>query len=223
MEELDSVSNTVEWLQSHSPDLIFLDIHLSDGSGFEIFDHTKVNAPVIFTTAYDQYAIQAFKVNSIDYLLKPVKKDELQRSLDQFKEHYRQNLQVQENIREFLESVQGQGNNYKNRLLIHVGEKLKSIPVTEMAYFYAENKVVMLKQFDGTALPVDYSLDKLGEMLDPHQFYRINRQMLINFDAIKQMHQYPKGRVKIDLNPSHKDTTIVSVERAKNFKAWLEQ
>ncbi len=222
MATLDSVNHTIEWLQDHKPDLLFLDIHLSDGSGFEIFDHVKMDIPVIFTTAYDQYAIDAFKVNSIDYLLKPIKKAELQRSLDQYKKLYEQTQKVQEQLQTLLTSFQGQGADYKKRLLVYVGDKLKSIPVSRIAYCFAQNKMVFLRLFDGTELPIDYSLDQLESMLNPEQFFRINRQLLIQFEAIQGMHQYSKGRVKIDLNPPYGDLVIVSVERSKAFKDWLE-
>lgn len=223
MEKLDSVSATVKWLKQHEPELIFLDIHLSDGSGFSIFDQVTVPAPVIFTTAYDEYAIQAFKVNSVDYLLKPISKDELHQSLEKYKSLYQESKWSQEHIDQLLQNIQAQTSHYQKRLLVQVGQKLKSIPTHEMAYFEAKNKMVLLNTFDQQELPIDYSLDKLEQILDPAQFFRINRQLMINFTAIKQMHQYPKGRVKIDLHPPIQDIAIVSVERAKAFKHWLEQ
>jgi two-component system response regulator LytT len=220
--KVDSVGSAIEWIENEQPDLIMLDIHLSDGSGFELFEHITVKSPVIFTTAYDQYALEAFKVNSLDYLLKPIKKADLQRSLDQYREHYQQTSQVQDNLEALLNAFQKDQPTYKKRLLVQLGEKLKAIPTADIAYAYAQQKAVWLRLFDGSEYPVNYSLKELADLLDPQQFFRINRQFMLNFDAITQMHQYPKGRVKIDLDPTPDDLVIVSVERAKDFKAWLE-
>lgn len=220
--KVDSVASAIEWIGHEQPDLILLDIHLSDGSGFELFEHVTVKAPVIFTTAYDQYALEAFKVNSLDYLLKPIKKAELQRSLQRYHELYQQTDQVQANLEALLSTFQPDKPAYKKRLLIQLGEKLKAIPTADIAYAYARQKAVWLRLFDGSEYPVSYSLTELAELLVPQQFFRINRQFMLNFEAITQMHQYPKGRVKIDLDPQPDDLVIVSVERAKAFKAWLE-
>lgn len=220
--KVDSVGSAIEAVQSEQPDLIMLDIHLSDGSGFELFEHITVKAPVIFTTAYDQYALEAFKVNSLDYLLKPIKKAELKRSLERYHTLYQQTDHVQENLEALLSAFQQEQPAYKKRLLIQLGEKLKAIPTADVAYAYAQQKTVWLRLFDKAEYPVSYSLKELADLLDPQQFFRINRQFMLNFDAITQMHQYPKGRVKIDLNPPPDDLVIVSVERAKAFKAWLE-
>lgn len=220
--KVDSVGSAIEWIENEQPDLIMLDIHLSDGSGFELFEHITVKSPVIFTTAYDQYALEAFKVNSLDYLLKPIKKADLQRSLDQYHEHYQQTSQIQDNLEALLSSFRRYPASYKKRLLVQLGEKLKAIPTADIAYAYAQQKTVWLRLFDGSEYPVNYSLKELADLLDPQQIFRINRQFMLNFDAITQMHQYPKGRVKIDLDPTPDDLVIVSVERAKDFKAWLE-
>lgn len=220
--KVDRVSAAIEAIETHQPDLIMLDIHLSDGSGFELFEHLTVQAPVIFTTAYDQYALEAFRVNSLDYLLKPVKKAELQRSLERYHELYAQTHQVQENLAALLSSFQQEQPRYKKRLLISLGEKLKAIPTADIAYAYAQQKAVWLRLFNGAEYPVNDSLKELADQLDPQQFFRINRQFMLNFDAITEMHQYPKGRVKLDLNPAPDNLAIVSVERAKAFRAWLE-
>lgn len=220
--KVDSVSAAIEEIETQQPDLIMLDIHLADGSGFELFEYLSVKVPVIFTTAYDQYALEAFRVNSLDYLLKPIKKAELQRSLDRYHELYEQTNEVQENLEALLSTFKKEQSTYKKRLLIPLGEKLKAVPTADIAYAYAQQKAVWLRLFNGTEYPINESLKELADQLDPQQFFRINRQFMLNFDAITEMHQYPKGRVKLDLNPAPDDLVIVSVERSKEFKAWLE-
>jgi len=219
----DSIDSSVEWLENNlQPDLIISDIHLADGSSFEIFRQTKVEAPVIFTTAYDQYAIQAFKLNSIDYLLKPVKLPELEQSLEKFRKQqskttpgldYAKLLEVLHPTKEPV--------TYQKRLVIRYGPHLKTVEIEAIAYFYTQEKVTHLCTFENKRLPVDMTLDEVEAILDPAVFFRINRQFIINVAAIDAMFSYSKSRVKIELKPTCNQETIVSTERAPEFKEWL--
>lgn len=221
LQKLDSVEAAVLWLQSNpQPDLILLDIHLADGSSFEIFDHTTVTCPIIFTTAYDEFALQAFKVNAVDYLLKPIKTHELAAALEKYKRIYKSARQDYSGLLETLRQKEGAG--YLRRMLIRFGNSIKLADMADAAYFYTKDKITFLVlRSTGKRYPVDYPLDKLEGMLDPLAFFRINRQFIINVAAIKEMHPYSKSRVKVDLEPLTDLETIVSTERSSEFKKWL--
>ncbi|MBK8556116.1 MAG: response regulator transcription factor [Lewinellaceae bacterium] len=219
VDTLDSVEGTVGWLQQNpAPDLLFLDIQLADGSSFEIFEHIAPPCPIIFTTAFDEYAIQAFKVNAIDYLLKPIKQTELKQALDRYAR-----LQQPEKIAAMLHLLQSsRPENYLRRMLIRLGNSIKLVDVNDATYFYTQNKINFLVLLDsGKRLPVDYPLDKLETLLDPEKFFRINRQMIIQLKAIKEMYPFSKSRIKLDLEPPIDLDTIVSTERSAHFKKWL--
>lgn len=218
--KLGSIKESVKWLLQNQADLIFLDIQLSDGSSFSIFEQIDVSTPIIFTTAYDQYAIKAFEVNSIAYLLKPIRKSELSESLQKFR-----NLKTAFSI-DFdviMAQIQGRQPEFKKRFLIQIGEKIKKVEVTETAYFYVLDKSTYLRTFQGSNYPVDYTLDKLETMITPASFFRINRKYLVNMDAISNMVAYSRGRVKLELKPKADDEfdTIVSIDRSAGFKKWL--
>lgn len=216
----DAIKGAVSFLLQHTVDLIFLDIQLSDGISFSIFEQVQINTPIIITTAFDQYAIKAFELNSIAYLLKPIQKKELQSSLSKY-----QTLQSGLNIDfdSLLAQIKGEEPNYKKRFLIQIGEKIKKIEIADIAYFYAFDKAVFLKTFKDQSLPIDYSLDKVENMLNPELFFRINRKYIVHMNAINNMLAYSRGRVKIELNPPADDDfdTIVSIERSGDFKKWL--
>lgn len=220
--KLTSIENSVKWLKKYKPDLIFLDIQLEDGLSFKIFEKINVDVPIIFTTAYDQYAIKAFKLNSIDYLLKPIRKDELRESLSKYKEIKSSYLR---DFEEIFSSIINKKVDYKKRFLIQYGSKIKKIEVDEIAYFYAMEKNVFVTTFTESNYPVNFSLDKLTEALAPDKFFRINRKMIINFDAIKNMIPFSRSRIKIELNPPEPKEVeaLVSVERASDFKEWLDK
>lgn len=219
----DSVAKAVDFLSSRTVDLIFLDIHLGDDLSFRIFEKLQVKVPVIFTTAYDQYAIKAFRVNSIDYLLKPVNKTDLKQALEKFYEQ-RPSQQTPIDYQLLINSLQsGSSESYKSRFLVYKGDKVKSIEIETVAYFFAEGKHVYLVDKGGQQYLLDYTLDKLKECLDPQYFFRINRQFIIHIQAIEEMTAYTKGRIKIDLNPAGKKEAIVSIERASAFKTWLNK
>jgi DNA-binding LytR/AlgR family response regulator len=222
LENIVSVSSGITWLQENeSPDLIFSDIQLSDGLSFEIFKSVDVSCPVIFTTAYDQYAIEAFKVNSIDYLLKPIKKEDLNSAISKYKKLSGGEKSTSADIRKFMETFATQGNNYKTRFIVRYGEHIKTIKIEEVAYFYTEDKINFLSTTEGRRYTIDYNLDNLETMLDPKVFFRINRQYIISIHSIKEMFSYTKSRVLIKLNPASKHETIVSTERSGDFKLWL--
>jgi DNA-binding LytR/AlgR family response regulator len=221
LDAIGSVASTISWLQTHPmPELIFMDIQLADGRSFDIFKSCKVTAPVIFTTAYDQFAIEAFKVNSIDYLLKPVSKDELQQAYDKLLQ-LKKSLSPPTDFTEKLRSLENPDKTYKKRFAIRFGEHIKTIATDDIAYFFTENKINLLCTSDNRKYPVDFNLDQLESLLDPEQFFRINRQFIIGIHAIAEMRAYSKARVNIKLNPACPQETIVSVERSAAFKQWL--
>ncbi|WP_181304311.1 LytTR family DNA-binding domain-containing protein [Rufibacter sp. XAAS-G3-1] len=225
---IDSIRNAVKWFESNpAPDLAFLDIHLSDGNSFEIFQKVKVDCPIIFTTAYDEYAIKAFKVNSIDYLLKPISNEDLGTAMDKFKA-LRQSqpaapaLDMQQ-IMALLNknSSTAEAPHYKNRFLVKSGQKIRSVSTDEIAYFYAEDKIVFLITTGGQRFITDYTLDTLQELLDPEKFSRLNRQFIAHIHSIDEIHPYLKGRLKVYVKPVTDKEIIISNERAAAFKEWL--
>jgi DNA-binding LytR/AlgR family response regulator len=224
LNQIVSVSSAVKWFkENEAPDLIISDIQLSDGISFEIFKQVDIKCPVIFTTAYDQYAIEAFKVNSIDYLLKPVKKEELETAVAKFKALTPATASPSPSIdiNKLLQSLQPAGNDYKKRFVVRYGEHIKTIDIEEVVYFYTEDKATFLCTKDARRFVVDFNLDTLDSMLDPKVFFRINRQYIISIHSIAEMFAYSKSRVLIKLTPPSKHETIVSTERSADFKHWL--
>ena len=219
---LCSIESSVAWFKSHTePDLILMDIHLADGSSFEIFDEVEVNCPVIFTTAYDQYAIQAFKVNSIDYLLKPVNKEDLAESLKKFKRLQAPGLTTGLDYSKLAQMLGVKKSDYLRRMVIRFGDVIKALEVKDVAYFYSDEKIVFATLNEGKTYPVDFTLDQLERKMDPERFYRINRKFLISYESISKMISYSKSRVKITLNPACDLEVISSTERSGDFKEWL--
>jgi two-component system, LytTR family, response regulator len=220
--KLKSVSESIGWLSNNSADILFVDIQLSDGISFEIFEKVQTYIPIIFTTAYDQFAIQAFKLNSIDYLLKPVRKVDLEISLNKYE---KVRLPVLNNFEDIFRSLFPNQVSYKKRFLINYGNKLKMVETENIAFFWAREKNVFLSTFDRNIYPVDFSLDKLKEQLNPEIFFRINRKMIINLKAIMQMHSYSRSRIKLDLSPPEPKgiEALVSIERSSDFKNWMNK
>lgn len=219
---LVSIASAVEWLNNNTqPDLIFADIHLADGSSFEIFKQVKVECPIIFITAYDQYALEAFKHNSIHYLLKPVKKEELTEAIERFRRMSTSNTGNAIDFAKMLSAFRQPAQSYKERFIIRFGEHIKTIETGDIAYFYTENKANYAVMKDGKRYPVDHNLDELEELINPRNFFRINRQFIIGYNSITEMISYSKSRVLIKLNPPSKLETIVSTERSAAFKSWL--
>ena len=219
---IGSIKKSVSWLMKNTVDLIFLDIQLSDGISFSIFNQIQINTPIIFTTAFDQYAIKAFQLNSIAYLLKPIRIKDLEESLHKYKT-LKSSYAI--DFDKLLNQIQGKEYEYKRRFIIQIGDKLTKIDVTEVAYFFVFEKSVYLKLFRGNAYPIEFSLDKLEELLDPNEFFRINRKYFISIKSISNMIVLSRSRVKVDLTPEPENDleTIVSIERASNFKKWLDR
>lgn len=221
---LDSVAATVEWLQQHqAPDLMLLDIHLADGASFEIFEHVQVSCPIIFTTAYDEYAVQAFKVNAVDYLLKPLKVNELSAAIDKYRRVFAPASSAPAaDYTNLLDTLRRQSNTYLQRMLVRLGNNLKLVDLSDAAYFYTRDKITFLVvRSTGKRYPIDYPLDRLETLLDPRVFFRINRQFIINVAAIREMQPSTKSRVRVILDPASDQETVVSAERSAEFKRWL--
>jgi DNA-binding LytR/AlgR family response regulator len=218
--KLGSITESAKWLMQNNADLIFLDIQLSDGISFSIFEQVTINTPVIFTTAYDQYAIRAFQLNSIAYLLKPIRTSELAESLIKYKS-LKSAFHI--DFETLLANIQGKEPGYKKRFLIQIGEKIRKVEVSETAYFYSLDKGIYLQTFEGKSYPVEFTLDKLETMLNPASFFRINRKFLVNIESISKMIAYSRGRVKLELKPKPDEDfdTIVSIDRSSDFKKWL--
>ena len=217
-----SVSSGIKWCrENEQPDIVFSDIQLADGLSFEIFQSVNLSCPVVFTTAYDQYAIEAFKVNSIDYLLKPIKKDELERAISKFNKLNHPTTSPPLDIHKLLQSFSTGKQEYKTRFVVKYGEHIKTINISEVAYFYTEDKISFMVTREARRYAIDYNLDALDSMLDTKIFFRINRQYIIGIHSIKEMFAYSKSRVLIKLDPPAKHETIVSTERSGDFKQWL--
>lgn len=220
---LFSVKSSVDWLSSnpHS-DLIFMDIQLADGNSFEILQQIKPACPIIFTTAFDTYAIDAFKYNSIDYLLKPIKKNELVDAVNRFFERSKLSSQSQDvNLEKLILELGKNKGLYQKRILVRFGDIIKAVDVSDIAYFYTENKINFLCTFDSKSYAMDLNLDEIEKSVDPAKFFRINRQFIVNFQSIHKMISYSKSRVKLELVPPTEHETIVSTERSPLFKLWL--
>jgi two-component system, LytTR family, response regulator LytT len=223
-----SIESSVSWLQKNpAPDIILMDIELSDGQSFEIFNRVEVKCPVIFTTSYDEYAIRAFKVNSIDYLLKPVEKEDLRIALEKYHKlgtNYANRVVPEIEMQKLLGELKNQLKSigYRNRFLVRQGQQLISIEVGEIAYFFAEGRLSYFITWDKRKYVVEYSLEELEEMLDPRQFFRAGRAFIIHIRSVQQIHTYFNGKLKLTLKPiAPKADVIVSRERAMDFKKWM--
>jgi DNA-binding LytR/AlgR family response regulator len=227
--QIASVAEAISWFETHSTtsvDLIFMDIHLEDGDCFQIVNKLDLKTPIIFTTAFDGYMIKAFKVNSIDYLLKPVNFEELAAALNKFKSLRSNNGMQPESMRidvkALIKQLSQQNNlEFKDRFMVTVGTKIRSIKTETIAYFYLEEKTVFLVTNDGTILPIDYSLDKLMQIIDPKQFFRVSRQFIVSLNSIQTVHTISAGKLKVDLIPKPKQEVAISGDRVSAFKEWL--
>lgn len=221
---LHSVEESLNWLQNNKhPDLIFLDIQLSDGLSFEIFEEIEVKSAIIFTTAYDEYALKAFKLNSIDYLLKPIDDDELTAAVNQFKQQQPKQSDVQVNlddIRKLL--INPVDRKFKKRLSIKVGQHIKIIHIDEIECFYSENKSTYIHTKENRNFLLDNSLENWQEQLDPEHFFRVNRTFIVHINAIKDIVAYSNSRLKLILHSYKESEIIVSRERVKDFKNWID-
>lgn len=219
----DSIASAVQFFSKQPMvELALMDIELADGQSFEIFNRTAVNCPVIFTTAYDDFALKAFKLNSIDYLLKPIDPKELEAALNKYKQSQKSQLDYSSHFLHLIEKLNPTPVSYKTRFLVKTGTRMASIPVSEIAYFHASEKVVYLHTAQQKWL-IDFTLEKLIELVDPSMFFLLNRQYLTNIQSIKQIHTYFNGKLKIDLHPAPAEEVIVSKEKASTLKDWLNR
>jgi two-component system LytT family response regulator len=217
----DSVSETVKYLSSNQPpDLAFFDIELADGQSFEIFNRIAVPCPVIFATAYDEFALRAFKVNSIDYLLKPIDESELIHAVEKFKQI--KSLAPSDSIMAMIKQLnQKELPEYKDRFLVKSGQKLVMITEKQIAYFYAEDKTTLLKTFKNQTFTINHTLDELSDILNQKMFFRVNRQFIIHAEAVSEIHLWFNGKLKVTLHPATAEPLIVSREKAASFRKWL--
>ncbi|MBK5280159.1 MAG: response regulator transcription factor [Bacteroidia bacterium] len=225
LEKIDTVKNSVEWLQSNpSPDLILMDIQLADGISFSIFDQCEVKSPVIFTTAYDEYALKAFKVNSIDYILKPVDEAELRAAIRKFESLAGSKRSAPDKMLESIElAMQMMTKKYKERFVVKVGEHLKSIEVAEILFFYSLEKTTFAQTKDSRKHILDFTIEQLDGLVNPDRFFRINRKYLVAADSIQDMISYTNSRLRLVLKTSDDAEIIVARERVQEFKDWLDR
>ena len=222
MASLKSIESAVEWFEvNNAPDLVISDIRLLDGLSFEVFRQLSYTGPVIFTTAYDQYAVKAFEVNSIDYLLKPVQIEKLAQSLEKLK-----SLQAKPEqsfpYDDLMSMIQSQQKDFKSRFMIRSGQKIVAVSVEKIAYFFSQNKLTYLVTFDNKKYALDQTLEIVDRQVDPKLFFRANRQFIVKFEAIEEIHPYFKGRVKINLTPPSEEDIVISADKTPEFKKWLD-
>ncbi len=219
--KLSSVQESVEWLRKNEqPDLIFLDIQLEDDLSFAIFEQVQVRSKIIFTTAFDEYAIKAFKLNSIDYLLKPINQEELCRAIDKYRSWSAETAPLIDAV--MLRNLLRPQQIYRERFLVSVGDKLKSINVADIAFFFSTAGITFAVMHSKNQYSLDFSLDNLRDMLNPKDFFRVNRQFLVGLKSIEKVVVYPKSRLKIVLNPPTETDLFVSIDKAPEFKQWLD-
>jgi len=216
---LGTIESAVHWFSENpAPDLILMDIHLADGSSFEIFEKAEIISPIIFATAYDEYALKAFKVNAIDYLLKPIKAIELEQAIQKVAKKPRK-PDLSDNL---VQKLTEAGFIKKNRrVLVRMGQAIKLVDLDQVSFFYSKDKISFAVMPGNKRYPLDQSLDQIEHDLDPTRFFRINRQFIVKMDAIEEMIAYSKSRVKLKLNPPSEEDAIVSKERSPEFKKWL--
>ena len=220
--DIKSIEEGLTWFEANEPpDLIISDIRLLDGLSFELFKQVKTETPVIFTTAYDQYAIKAFEVNSIDYLLKPIQKEKLQASIQRHIKRT-EDQKFPADFSNLYDLIQNQKKAFKSRFMIKAGQKILALPVEKIAYFFSQHKLTYAVTRDGKKYPIDQPLEVVDSQLDPKTFFRANRQYLISIESIGEIEPYFKGRLKVTLDPPAQDELTISAERTPEFKHWLD-
>lgn len=236
--QLESVKKAVAWFsENRPPDLVFLDIQLADGLSFSIFEQVRVVSPIIFTTAYDQYAVQAFRVNSVDYLLKPIGPDELAQALDKFRQYHRsapaESARQPPSVDAIMmaqiqQAISTMSQPYKHRFVVKGGEHIRPIPVAQVLYFTSQDKVTFMQthpdqKTSGRRFVIDYSLDQVAEAVDPNRFFRISRQYIVSLEAVEDIVAYSSSRLKLVLKHCDDNQVLVSRERVADFRQWLDQ
>lgn len=221
--QLDSVKRASEWLSTQSAELLFFDIQLADGLSFEILERVKVEAPIIFTTAFDEYAIKAFKVNSVDYLLKPIDPKELEAALDKFKSQFQSSPQPMLDLSAIEQAMKQMTRKFKERFVVKIGEHIRTLEVAHTTFFFSQEKATYLQNVDNKRFIIDYTLEQVQQLIDPEDFYRINRKYLISMRAIKDIVSYSNSRLRIILKGSDEMDAIVSRDKVQDFKRWLDR
>lgn len=223
IEVLDSISDTLKWLRNHnSPDLIFSDIQLADGLSFEIYKKIQVNCPIIFTTAYDEYMLDAFRTNGIDYLLKPIEEESLNRSIEKFERLKKSESEPNNEVGKLMQLLETRAYKYKTRFLVKLGTKLIPVQAEHIAYFQSSQGSTDMILNNGKRLVIDQTLDELQNVMNPVHFFRLNRQYLAQIGSIESIHQYFKGKLKVVLQPAATDDVIISREKSRSFKNWID-
>lgn len=218
MQKIESVRESVDFLHSNSPELIFSDVQLADGLSFEIFEQIEVNCPIIFTTAYDQYAIEAFKTNGVDYLLKPIEEERLQQAITKVKQ-----LTQTPNLHKMLQQALGHvEKKTKSRFLVKAGDRIKTIPTEEIQAFYSESKATFLLTSKGRSYAVDYTMDEVHNLIDNNEFFRVNRSAIVSVNACENILAWSNSRLKITIEGLD-EPIIVAREKVKEFKLWLDR
>lgn len=224
IETIDSVESSVKWLNTFpTPDAIFMDIQIADGLSFDIFTQVEIACPVIFTTAFDQYAIKAFKVNAIDYLLKPIDEDELSEAVQKIKNRKTEMVLPPQYSNDFFKNIYQNSTkqDFKERFLIKTGQSFSSIETSEIAYFFSEEGLTQCLVFNQKKHIIEHPLDELERLLNPKDFFRINRKLILNIKAIQKISPHFNGRLKLELTPPYREEVFVARERVGDFKGWL--
>ncbi|MEQ8244333.1 MAG: LytTR family DNA-binding domain-containing protein [Fulvivirga sp.] len=215
---LDSIANTLAWFKKYpEPDLLFLDIQLADGLSFKILEQVDTECPIIFCTAYDEHAIKAFKHNSIDYLLKPIDQTDLEAAIKKFQKNSNKQIDLSK-LQEILQPKK----DYKQRFMVKIGEKIQSINISSIDYFYSDQKATFLKTKDNKKYLIDYPLDQLEELLDPISYFRLNRKYITHHNAIEEVFSFSNSRLKVTLKNSDDENILISREKVQQFKEWLD-
>lgn len=222
-EQIESVSGAVNYLQNRTtPTLIFMDIQLADGLSFSIFEQHEIQSPVIFTTAFDQYALKAFKVHSIDYLLKPIEEEALEIALNKYQKYYQVKNQLPaQALQQLVQQMQRPS--YRERFLVKTGNSLSYLSINEIAFFYSDQSLVFAKKSNGKQHHLDTTLDQLEKELDPTHFFRVSRKIIVHLNAIQKIDPYFNGRLLLSLVPTTDFQATVSRDRVNDFKAWLDR
>jgi DNA-binding LytR/AlgR family response regulator len=224
---LDSVESAVNWLNSHPhPDVIFMDIQLSDGLSFDILEQVEIESMIIFTTAYDEYAIRAFSVNSIDYLLKPIKKSELVKALEAYDRYTKKMVSSRNKIMDAAElanAVKEAKPRCRTRFLVSRGEVFFPLAVEATAYIFSRHRITSAVTFEGKRHVIDFTLDRLQEQLDPEMFFRVSRQFIVNIEAVAKVHTFFNGKLVLETSPGYDEKIMISREKARQFKLWLDR
>lgn len=225
--KLDSVKRTVKWLNENpQPDLLFFDIQLADGLSFEILEQVEVNSPIIFTTAFDEYAVQAFKVNSVDYLLKPIDPKDLEKALEKYEMRFKTESGKTNSGADMMliqQAMQMLTKQYKERFVVKIGEHIHTIPIADTAYFFSQEKATFLQTKEKNRYIIDYTVEQVEQLVDPNKFFRINRKYLVSLEAVKDIITYSNSRLRLILIHSDETDAIVSRDKVQDFKKWLDR